>query len=495
MKKQLPYLVLLISMLIQQRLLGQIEMSNPTAAGRAGVASTLLSDYQCVGINPANLAHQPEFKKRNFSLGLGEFGFCLFSNALNKLNLSDALFDPNRKLSRSEKQQAAKDFSSKALTANLDFLYGGLSWQSDGGKFGFAVTVRERAQWYSKFSDATSELMFNGINARFVNPQTGNLEYYFNKFNVDTSNGGLSFDTTAAVRELDALNISKILDGSRISMSWNREYAFSCGFNVINGDLIRLNFGAGIRFIQGIGYLDLQSKGGTYKAEIAASPGFGIEFPTPSAKDNFGFLPNASGRGVGLEFGTTVEIGRFWTLGASITDIGAVAYNTNVYTASDGPLKALSTKGFSNYNFFQSAEQFDGFTKEMVSWREEKIIRSLPSRVRFGASFSSKIVNVGFDMVAPVNTISGNVLRPVASLGADVKFAGIFRLSSGIMMGGNYFNSKLPFDINPMLPVGLTIRPLGPFYEIGIATRDILTYFRSGNPVISISTGFFRMRI
>ena len=495
----LKILIPVMALALPESLFSQIEMSSFTSTGRAGVSSTLLSDYQCQGINPANLAHAPELKKRNFCLGLGEFGFSLFSDALSKIDLSAALFNPNKTLSPTEKKNAAQSFANKALTANLDFLYGGLSWQRDGGKIGFAFTIRERAQWYSKFSQPTSEIMFNGINARIPNPQTGDLEYYFEKFKIDTSNGGLSFDTTAAIRELDALNISKILDGSRLAMSWNREYAFSCGVNVIDFEYLRLNVGAGVRFIQGIGYLDLQSSNGNYSAVIAASPAFGIDFPIKSADSvNTGFLPNSSGRGLGMELGVTVELGDKlnWRFGASVTDLGAITYKTNVYSASDGPLKTLSTKGFSNYNFFQSAEQFDGFSKELVSWQKDRtLIQGLPSKVRFGGSYSNKLVNIGFDFVAPLNSNSGNIIRPVASIGGDLNIFKVIRLSSGVMLGGNYFNSSLPLKINPLLPIGITIRPFGSFYEFGIASRDVLTYFRAGNPMLSLSTGFLRLRI
>lgn len=487
MKKQLFIPAFLSIVLFVRYSHAQIEMSSFTATGRAGVSSTLLSDYQCQGINPANLAFKPERKKKNFCLGFGEFSFSVYSDALSRINLSSALFNPDKKLSRAEKIQAAKDFSDKALTMNFDFLYGGFSWQSDDGISGFAFTVRERAQWYSKFSQRASELMFNGVNARFINA-AGQLEDYFKK--IPAGPGALPDIDTVGIRDsLSAFRLSKILDGTRIAMGWNREYSFDYGVNILNNDRLKLNIGAGIRYIQGIGYIDLQASGDTYKANIAASPAFGIRFPQKNQDTvNVGFLPNSAGNGIGFEFGISAEIGEHWRFGGSITDIGSISYKTNVYTASDGPLVSISTQGFSNYNFFQNASQFDGFTRDMVKWNaNQKQVIGLPSKYRFGGSYSTKIVNVGFDLVGPMNNIPGNLLKPVISLGGDVKVLGILRLSSGVMEGGNY--SKM------LIPAGITFTPISGFYEMGIATRDILTYLRSNNPMISLSVGFMRFRL
>lgn len=485
MKNHLISVAIVAFLLRSFQTAGQIEMSSFTATGRAGVSSTLLSDYQCQGINPANLAFKPERKNKNFSLGFGEFSFSVYSDALNRINLSSALFHPDKKLSSAEKRKAAQDFTNKALTMNFDFLYGGFSWQSDDGLSGFAFTIRERAQWYSKFSQLASELMFNGINARFKNA-AGQLEYYFQKI---PAGGNLSNLDTVGIRDsLSAFQLSKILDGSRIAMAWNREYAFDYAVNILNNDKIKLNIGAGIRYIQGIGYIDLQSSGGTYKAIIAASPAFGIRFPEKSQDTvNIGFLPNSAGNGVGFEFGVSAEVGEHWRFAGSVTDIGTVSYTTNVYTASDGPLLSLSTQGFSNYNFFQNASQFDGFTKDMVKWNSnQKQNIGLPTKFRAGGSYSTKIMNIGFDLVAPLNNVSGNLLKPVISVGGDVKILGILRLSTGLMQGGNYSSI--------LVPAGITFCPVAGYYEMGIATRDIFTYLRSNNPMISLSVGFMRFR-
>jgi hypothetical protein len=123
----------------------------------------------------------------------------------------------------------------------------------------------------------------------------------------------------------------------------------------------------------------------------------------------------------------------------------------------------------------------------MVKWvANQKQQIGLPAKARAGGSFSTKIINIGFDVVAPLNSVSGNILKPITSVGGDVKILGLFRLSTGLLTGGNYTYL--------LVPAGITFTPVGGYYEMGIATRDIFTYLRSNNPMISLSTGFLRFR-
>jgi hypothetical protein len=272
-------------------------------------------------------------------------------------------------------------------------------------------------------------------------------------------------------------------------MLWSREYAFDFGVNIINHNDFKWNLGAGLKYILGIGYIDLKAQGSDYSAVISLSPTFGLDFPDQEpAAGNLGFLPSPAGKGFGVEFGTSLEFGENWKLAGSITDIGSVTYKTNVYSASDANLVSLGTKGFSNYNFFQNPEQFDGFSRDMINWKSDvKLVQGLPTRARIGGSYSSKIVNIGSDLVFPLNNNAGNLLRPVASIGGDLLLLKFFRLSSGVLIGGNYTYA--------LVPLGITFRPFGSFYEMGIATRDVMTYIRKNNPMISLCTGFLRFRI
>jgi Family of unknown function (DUF5723) len=476
------------------RLLAQIELSNFTATGRAGISTTLATDYQAQGVNPANLAIAPTFDGMNNTVGLGELGFSVYSDALSKLNLRSALFDPERQLTQAEKRQAARDFANRGLTINLDFLYGGYAWQKVSGGSGFALTVRERAQWYSKFSPLASEILFKGLNAEIS--VDGLVKPYFDslvtKVRFDSVNNTFQIDTLGALA-LVPRTLSDILNGTRISMAWNREYGFAYGVNLVNGHDLKLNLGVGLKYIQGISYLDVQSDGKTLTAFIAASPYLGVRFgqifrfARTTDSVNVGFLPNAAGRGLGFEFGFNAIIKDHYRLAASLTDMGTVDYQTNVYVASDTLLTNISTQGFSNFDFFQNAQQFDGFQRDLIQWKGLQNRRqSLPTKVNLGFALSYERWSAGLEAVIPLNDVAGNFNRPIFSLGGDFKPRDWLRLGSGVLMGGNYTNVLVPFGITFITSNGL--------WEMGIASRDVLTYVRQKKPMLSLSTGLLRFR-
>ncbi len=95
--------------------------------------------------------------------------------------------------------------------------------------------------------------------------------------------------------------------------------------------------------------------------------------------------------------------------------------------------------------------------------------------------------NVGIEAVFPLNDVAGNFQKPVFSVGGEYKIGAWLRLGSGFLFGGNYGNSLL-------MPFGITFITSGGIWEMGVASRDITTYIKSSNPVLSLSTGFLRFR-
>jgi hypothetical protein len=472
----------------------QIEMTSFSATSRGGVSTPLATDYQAQGINPANLALKPTFEGFNNTLGLGELGLSVYSDALSKINLNQALFDPNKKFTPSEKAEAARDFTSKGVSFNMDFLYGGFAHQRKDGGAGFCFTMRERAQWYSRFSEKAAQILFNGFNAQF---QVGELvRPYFDSlltkvvFNPVTNS--IEIDTLGAIATLPQ-TLTQILNGTRISMAWSREYGVSYGMTVIDNFDFKLNAGIGARYIQGIANMDIESDGKSLKAFISASPWFGIKFgqngQLQSASDsvNSGFLPKPAGDGFGLDLGLTAVFKDKFRISAAITDFGSVNYKTNVFTASDTFLTSLTTRGFTNYDFFLNAQQFDGFQKDLIKWDGLKNrAQFLPTKFRFGAAVVKKNMQAGVDLVVPLNDRAGNFQKPFVSLGGEVRILGFLQLGSGIMFGGNYTSTLIPF--------GITLVTGGGFWEMGIASRDISTFLKKSNPMLSLTTGMLRFR-
>ena len=83
-KIKIAILLLLTSTLV----LGQGEGSVFNSTGR-GVSTTFASDYQALGINPANLGWSKEFKGKTLAFGFGETGFSASSKLFNNPVIKD----------------------------------------------------------------------------------------------------------------------------------------------------------------------------------------------------------------------------------------------------------------------------------------------------------------------------------------------------------------------------------------------------------------------
>ena len=142
---------------------GQNEYSAYTATGK-GVSTTFLTDYHCLGINPANLGWK-KFDEKSVTMGTSEFGLSIYSESLKKKDLRDNIGAVIRNksldaLTTEEKLAAAEGYASD-FAFNFDYNAFGFSYQNE--KFGgIAIAVRSRATWNSSLNDRFSDLLFRG---------------------------------------------------------------------------------------------------------------------------------------------------------------------------------------------------------------------------------------------------------------------------------------------------------------------------------------------
>ncbi|MCB0428937.1 MAG: hypothetical protein H6585_15185 [Flavobacteriales bacterium] len=474
----------------------QQERSVFSATGRAGVSTSMVTDYQTIGINPANLGLPPKYEGHFVSFGLLESAYSIYSEALTKPDLRKSIRDFNSDdFTYEDKVKAAKEFADAGLSINVDLGLLNLAVQTKkiGG---FAFGTRERIQWYSRFNDLTSDILFEGFNA----------DYFTNKImmNGDTllaSDPNFNPDSVKEAYTNQPKLFSEILDGSRISLSWMREFNFSYGVKLFgiakdegDGDKLALYAGAGLKYLSGMAIVDVTADGGQLKAISAVTPAIDIDYGSagkinPSnLEQGSGFLPKSVGSGMGLDFGVTLTLNDNIKASAAITDIGSMTWNGNVYEARDTSLWDSESAGFNSYNIFSEATEILGdsgmFTWDGQAERKEK----LPTVIRLGGSiaFSEKL-ELGLDAVMPGNDEPGNIEKPVIAVGGDFQALPWLRLSTGLTVGGNYgFN----------LPAGLVVdMGEGGTWELGVATRDVLTFVSKNNPTLSMAFGFLRFRV
>jgi hypothetical protein len=447
----------------------QQEITSFNVTG-SGLATMLSKDYQCLGINPSNLGWKPD-NMINFSIG--ETGLSLYSDALTKPELSDAFSLKNfggNELTDEQKLAAARAFTSKGFAMNADELWFAASVQLPlvGG---FAVSVRDRFSSYVKLNGTMADILFNGRNAS-----------YFDTINIV---GNDTFGLATNPKPVSALT-----SGTKIYLTWYREYNFAYGRKVFEVPMAKFYAGIGLKYIQGFGIVDVDSKNGTFTAFSSFSPWLAnklnipVDPNSPSYVGSGGFSTPV-GKGYGVDIGFSAEILKVWKVGLSFNNIGSINWTGNVITVKDDYFSTTNTKGLNTYNFLKGTDYIAG-NQGAFKWQSSSSERqNLPANMRLGGSYDiKKIATVGADVYVPLTDVPGNFSKPILALGGEVRPFKVLQISTGITTGGNYgFN--IPFGIS--FPWAA--------WEWGIATRDILTYTRLERPNYSLVFGFLRFRI
>ena len=471
-----------------------------------GVASTFVTDYHCLGINPANLGWQA-YEGKSVTMSTSEFGFSMYSESLAKQEMRDQIWAVIRAgsldtLTYEEKISAANGFASD-FSFNWDYNMFGISYQNE--KFGgIGFSLRSRATWSSSFSSSFSDLLFNGkFSSRF-----DSLAYFDPSSMSDTTyvQNYQGMDPDSMQHVLNGklnipLNISDFVGDSYLRLSLNREFHLGYGRKLFGKDsTFALYAGVGAKYIQGIAMMQLQgdSAAGTYSMISAFSPGFDIDYgavasgnPSALQGDLQRFWRSPVGYGFGFDFGVNVMLLNKLHIAASVNNIGSMTYNGNVYSGRDTLVIDYSAIGLQDLNVANSVPELleeSGLFK--LEGRQDTTIK-LPSQFRFGASLElGKFAHIGIDAVAPFDkTLPGSVNGFAWGIGGDVilpigESSKIF-LMTGVTGGGGY-------DVQ--VPLGVNFALKGGAYEVGIASRDAVTFFAKNKPTISMAFGFARVR-
>jgi len=462
----------------------QSETSDFARIGHAGFLLTTVSDYQCVGVNPANLGFVPEAqifqlatpmqvgserRRKDWAFSILEGGFSAHSDALSRGALVDVILQQGGvKFTPEQKIAAARAFSGNGIRFNVDVFNVGASYQTQGYG-GIALTIRERATGTFLFNDQASKLIFEGRQSA-----------YFDSLAVNWNGDTVGYSKNPK-------NFSDLFDGSVMSMLWFREYAASYGLKIIDIQPVKIYAGATVKFLESYAYLDARVENTSFVGKSSLSPFFGINYgkaTTPSV------IPGSSldpvGTGWGLDLGVTVEIGR-WSFSASVVDMGKFTFNGNVFNARDTILNGLSSSGFDSYNIFNEAQKITG-DGEFFSWEGlQTASTELPTRFKAGISyFYDYRWRFGIDVAGSVNKAAGSIAEPVVSGGVDFRVTPWCTLSMGLGGGSN---------MGVFVPLSALFSAFDGFWEMGFTSRDLVTYLISKQPVVSLAVGFMRFRI
>ena len=470
-----------------------------TAVGK-GVATTFLTDYHCLGVNTSGLGFGTGYEGKRFTTGMTEFSLGIYSDALNKEKLSK-LYRTIRtdvfgsgstdNIDWQAQADAAADYLDAGIMIDARYNWLGFSFQSE--KFGgIAFNVQEHYNWYSKLSQNTTDLVFRGKFADYFDQLTV-------VFGTDTTiipnSGDISADTLNAVVAGTIgipLSVSEITNGSEIHFAWNRYYNLGYGRKLFGDSTFSIYAGIGGRFIQSTAMFNMTSDEDGLKFYSSVSPSFGIDYGSvasgnPSNFTGGGGIPASVGNGYGLDFSVTAQLAKYFKIGLAVNNIGSVTYKRNVYRVKDTLVGDMRLDGLGNYNITNSLDQFlaDGGLLTLEGQEEIKINNA--ANIRLGCSIDfGKLATVGIDVVAPFNRENpGGINNAVYSIGGEVRPAKWIQISAGYY-GGGIYKHNIPLGVNFVLGKGT--------YEVGIASRDALSFFLKDANSVSTAFGVARFR-
>ncbi len=473
---------------ILQQLRSQNEFSSFNLTGH-GQVTTWSTDYQSVGINPANLDIPSRHEGKRYAVGFGEFGVSVFSGALSKDEVRKNIRrDDFQDLTLEQKLFYANEFSTNANSADLDVLGVGYSMRTNKlGSFGFAM--RDRADFYSQFSPKLSELLWMGYNSSYF------TDWILSTGDTIPFNPSISPDSLALVikgiNDLNASSLSEILTGSTLRFSWVREFNLSYGKMLYSNENLRVFGGVGAKYLVGQGYMQISTEGGNVSSFSALSPLFSIDYSQIS-QGNPSSLPDDApsltpvGRGWGFDFGATVIIKDKLMISAALNDVGSMTWDGNVYSLQDIDFVESISQGIGSLDLLDQVETLNG-NDGLVNWQgQEKLTVALPAMYRAGISYQfHEKIRAGVDIMNSLNNQVGSLEKAFISVGTEIRPVSWLILSAGYATGGNY-ESKVPAGIT------FCIRDGG--YELGVASRDMITFFTRNQPTLSMAFGFLRFR-
>jgi hypothetical protein len=447
----------------------QTEISAFNATG-AGYSTSYLADYQCLGVNPANLG----WTRNNHTMNIGFFEFTgsIYAEPLTRSQIVNDMFNSSFKLDAEGKLDAAQNFVDARVIGLGSVMGIGFSYQ-DEEIGGFAFSIRERFMWHSILNDNGASYLYIGYN-----------DPYFDSLAVENGET-VGYSTNSQLASI-------IYNGTDNHMLTYREYNFGYGRKVIKKENFTWYLGVGLKYLVGYGMTQYyQNDNGDLVGYSALSPTFGVEYdePTPSQIDGTGY--KKVGSGFGFDIGTTFEYKEKLRVSLALNDIGSIKWNGNVYMANDTRAWKIETAGLDNYNIFEQGDLIvtDNHPDDPNTWTglEEKKF-NLPMNLRGGVSYRfNEMIEAGADIYVPLgDKVPGVYEQPVFGLGCRYDPAEWVQLSIGVVSGGK-FGTNVPFGV-----IFYPIKKETNTWEIGFSTRDMTSFFKSKNPTVSLAFGFLR---
>lgn len=492
MKKLLFFLSFLIAN--TYAVFGQAEGSVVSATARAGVATTFVTDYQSIGINPANLGLRSKYETKHITFGLLETNASFFAKGVTTKQMNDLIFNGGN-LAPTTQVLASNLFAGNNISANVDIMLLGIAFQYDK-LGGLAFSVNDVMRGNGNLSQNFTDFTFSGglameyfdqlrtNNNTIVANDPSQYQYY------TTPAGG---NGIASGISSQGVSLGRVFKGTDVKAHYYRTFNAAYGREVFRNDVFNVSAGVGLKYVMGYYYMDIQAKDGVLQGNVADNPllsGLSENFNVPDKDNGWNFI-SPQGNGFGFDIGGTAEIYEKVKVGISLVNVGGIKYTNNTYEVKDTTVYELKYDSY-------TADAFN----ETVFWTEGKSFTAkLPTTLRLGGSVAlfEKRVEVGGDIIIPLNKAAGNINKAIFAVGGDFYLKRWIKLSSGASIGGNYATSvDGSYATHVCVPLGFTlIAGENGGWEFGMSTRDIISLIdmKGKSPLYSAGICMFRFRV
>jgi hypothetical protein len=433
--------------------------------GLPGIGTTLNQDYNCVGINPANLG-MVQNGPPVITFGFAGLDARLATNSVGFSTLKEFFSD-----SIPYQQALADGFANRGVTLSLNIMDFGASVQIPkiGG---FAFTVEDRILLNIYMNPLFANVGFNGYNSN-----------YFNSIISDSSNDKIGI-ANSPQSVLNAFN------GSYVKGSYTRSYAISYGREILNiGNNVDLYAGGSLEYVAGYAYADGYTTSNGVTAELAYSNTF-TSLGDSNSKTSPASVaisgPTAVAHAEGLDLGGTVVINKTIRASLSITDLGLSDFT---WSGTNGVTDQVINSPVDSFKNYKGAASLLKSTigSSIIIQHQVSFTSPLPTQLHLGGSiFLIKKFVVAADIDAPLNSAGGNLEQPVTTLSGGYCIDG-FRVTLGFQN-----SAYAPLTI----PLGIVVGAgKNAVWQWGISYADLLNFFRTNSVALGGSFFFLRFRV
>lgn len=465
----------------------QPEINNFISTGMGDVYGHTFNDYWAGGTNPSLLGYPSKFENRYLSVSALELGYSMYSDVYKRGELRDYwLFLKKDTLPLSEKFKMAQNLSSSTLMIWGDLLWLGFSVYIREAKLGLAFHIKDKYKWYSYLDTIPAHIIMLGKYASIFD-----LKY-------DSSGNILPPDTANLHPELVAYAkmsapklISEIIGESKIDALWHREYGLNIGKRFDLTKELSINIGGALKYLVGQIMIKGEKRGDTLYAYTSITPFIDVNYgaaalTNPSRITQNGGLPKSVGQGLGYDIGLSIKWQEL-SLSASIIDIGKIKWVGNVYRAKNDTVTSIKSGGSNFKNFLLDIDKVFG-SEGVFDWEGlTKIETKLPTTLTLNGYFNiSKLTGAGISMYVPMNDAPGALKSSTFSAGGTLNLLEFLNISTGFSFGNK---------IKPRWHGGVFLSFNRGAWQIGIATRDLLSFFSKNYSHISFVFGFLKFNV